>query len=93
MTTDNRKAELLDDWKERLTKSGLIIESEVDITQNVLESLNAQEPFKENLISTRVPKWFEKHFREFAGMVGSTMYEDFKNRRRVYKSFILQKPT
>lgn len=92
MTTDNRKAELEEDWKEKLLNNGFLLVKEMDITSNVLASLDAQEARKEALIQTHVPKYFRKHFREFAGMKGSNMYEDFKNRRRVYKSFILEKP-
>lgn len=91
MTTDNRKAELLEKWKEDILSSGFEIEQEIDITENVLESLNRQEERKEKLIKEHVPSYFKKHFREFAGMKGSAMYEDFRTRRRSYKSYILKK--
>lgn len=91
MTTDNRKAELVDIWKSKLADSGMAIVFEADITERVLQSLDEQEERKEQLIREHVPSFFKKQFREFAGMKGSVMYNDFKNRNRIYKTFILQK--
>ena len=92
MTTDNRTADRVDDWKQALLKPGFILIQEQDITGQVIQSLKEQQSLKEDLIQTNVPTYFKHYFREFAGMQGSQMYNDFVSRKRHYKSFILQKP-
>lgn len=92
MTTDNRTAERVDEWKQSLLKPGFTLLHEQDITAKVIQSLIEQQPLKEELIQANVPIYFKRYFREFAGMQGSQMYNDFVSRKRYYKSFILQKP-
>ncbi len=93
MTADIRKVEFVDEWKLAMLDAGLVLKHEKDITDHVIVSLNQQESVKENLILSNVPAYFRPHFRQFAGMQGSHIYNDFSTRKTVYKSFILQKPS
>ena len=46
---------------------------------------------KQKRISENIPKWTARPFKEFAGVKGFKIHEDFKNGSLEYCRFVLQK--
>ncbi|MEL6538568.1 MAG: methyltransferase domain-containing protein, partial [Bacteroidota bacterium] len=91
VTADNRHADKVTTWHQQLASSGMTILAEKDITANVRKALDDDNARKESLVQKHVPSFLRKYIREFAGMQGTVMYNDFASRRRIYKSYRLQK--
>lgn len=91
VTADNRHSDKVPVWHEQLENSGMSILAEKDITGNVQKALDDDNARKESLVQKHVPGPLRKYIREFAGMHGTVMYNDFASRRRIYKSYRLQK--
>jgi SAM-dependent methyltransferase len=80
-----------DSWRRSLQSSGLSLLRETEITGNVLIALDRDNERKLALIERIVPKFLRPAFLDFAGIRGTTVYEGFRTRRLVYRSFVLQK--
>ena len=88
---DLRSKENVDILRETLYKSGLTIIKESDITLNIVEALKLDNERKTILIKESVSKPLIRTFLEFAGTIGSKIYEKFKSGDIVYLNFVLQK--
>lgn len=91
LTTDFRNHDKYPAWRDQLVGSGLKLEKETDITQNVLESLVQITDKRMSIINSRVPKLLHGFSRHFAGVEGSPIFEDFKSGKRIYATFALRK--
>ncbi|NCJ07570.1 methyltransferase domain-containing protein [Synechococcales cyanobacterium C] len=89
--TDSRTDFQWDDHYQHLQNSGLNIIKTEDITQNVLAALDKDHERKSHLIQAKIPKILAKPLQEFAGMKGSTFYENLKAGKIIYFVFILRK--
>ena len=81
--------DLLYQW---LTEAGLELVEDVDISSNVVTAIERDEPTKKALIKKRVPFWLRGMFTEFAGNVGSQLYERLKNGEIQYRRIVAQRP-
>ncbi len=75
----------------QLKNSGLQQLSKEDITNNVVQSIEAEDESKKERIKKLIPARWQKLFNEFAGVVGSRFYETLKNGTRPYYRFVLKK--
>jgi ubiquinone/menaquinone biosynthesis C-methylase UbiE len=71
--------------------AGLELHEKADITSNVLRAIELDEPVKNALIKKRVPFWLRGVFKEFAGNVGSQLYERLKNGEIQYRRMVAVK--
>ena len=76
----------------QLSRSGLQVLEKVDITNNVLNALDAYNEKKMALVQTMLTSWLRKPFQEFAGAKGSQIYTEFKAGTMVYHHYVLEKP-
>ncbi|MDH4262696.1 MAG: class I SAM-dependent methyltransferase [Spirochaetia bacterium] len=91
LCTDLRDKHKMEIMKKNLLKSGLELLEEEDITENVIMAMEEESDIKNKRINEKIPKLYLKNFKEFAGVVGSAMYLNIKNRHAVYYRFTLQK--
>jgi ubiquinone/menaquinone biosynthesis C-methylase UbiE len=89
---DFRRPELVDAWLAALDNSGLMRVTTEDITQNVVAGLDADDARKvQTIADSGVPQFLQSSLRQFAGCRGSTMYDSFARRERLYLRFVLVK--
>lgn len=88
---DFRHAEDLNDVEALVDGSRFKVQQKMDITQNVLAALEADDARKLELIDTSsvVPTLIRGSIHHFAGCIGSPMYEDFRSGQRVYFAYSL----
>ncbi len=91
LCTDMRSPNGMRTLKNNLVATGMYISVEEDITRNVINAIELEEPVKQKRISDSIPGWIAKPFREFAGVKGSKIDEDLKSGSLVYHRFVLQK--
>ena len=89
---NEENVENMDTLKRQLRDSGLTMLEEEDISNNVIQSIEAEDESKKKRIERLIPKKWQKLFAEFAGVVGSRFYETLKQGTRKYYRFVLQKP-
>ena len=89
---DFRDKDEIDILRRQLRHSGMTLINETNITTNVIEALNLDNERKMALIQESVHKVLLTPFQEFAGVIGSMMYEGFRAGEVIYSSFVLQKP-
>lgn len=89
--TDMRGEPGLKLLQQQLKDSGLTILEETDITRNVVEAIEAEEPIKKERIRRLVPRWLVPAFEEFAGVKDSAIHRDLNNRDLIYFRWKLQK--
>jgi SAM-dependent methyltransferase len=70
---------------------GLDVLQEETITPGVLAALARDSERKRALIHRKAPRLIRHQIREFAGLTGSSVYEDFRYGRAEYLRFILRK--
>jgi ubiquinone/menaquinone biosynthesis C-methylase UbiE len=75
----------------KFLNSGLEIIEEEDITLNVVNAIEKEDPIKLARIRQSVPGWLHAGFSEFAGSVGSQTHKQLKNRELIYFRFVLRK--
>jgi SAM-dependent methyltransferase len=88
---DLRKSDGARLWREQLERSRMAVVRESDITANVLLALDADNDRKAGLIGKVIPRRLQSAFSDFAALRGSAIYEGFRSRRVVYRSYVLQK--
>jgi SAM-dependent methyltransferase len=74
-----------------LRTSGLDVLQEETITPGVLAALARDSERKRVLIHRKAPRLIRHQIREFAGLAGTTVYEDFRRGRAEYLRFVLRK--
>jgi SAM-dependent methyltransferase len=78
-------------FQQQIQNSGLAILQEEDISDNVIRSIEAEDPAKTARIRELIPAKWQKLFSEFAGVVGSRFYLTLKDGSRRYYRWVLQK--
>ena len=84
LITDMRGEPGLKLLQQQLQDSGLEMQKETDITRNVVEAIEMEEPMKKERIRRLVPKWLVGPFEEFAGVKNSAIHRDLDNRDLIY---------
>jgi ubiquinone/menaquinone biosynthesis C-methylase UbiE len=88
---NNNNVETMTTLKQQVRAMGLELLEEEDITPNVIQSIEAEDPAKQARIAQLIPKRWQKLFAEFAGVVGSKFYNTLKDGSREYYRFVLRK--
>lgn len=88
---DFRDLEFQKDLEKSLTHSGLEIHSQINISKEVLKALQDFNEEKMKRFSKMFGSWLKKPLEEFAGMEGSTMYNDLESGQTIYSNFTLKK--
>ena len=91
LCTDMRSPNGMQTLKNNLLASGMNLTMQDDITENVINAIELEEPLKQKRIAENIPRWCSKAFKEFAGVKGSRIHIDLKNYSLVYHRFVLQK--
>ena len=88
---DMRGVPGLDLLRQQLQDSGMTLQEETDITQNVLAAIEAEDPIKKDRIRRLAPGWMKGAFEEFAGVKHSAVHRDLESRDLIYYRWKLQK--
>lgn len=91
LCADLRSPNGMQTLRNNLLKSGLDLEEEEVISENVIRAIEYEEEIKQMRIEKNVPKWFQHAFKEFAGVKGSKIHKDLQSNVLVYHSFVLRK--
>lgn len=91
LCTDMRSPSGLQTLRSNLLKSGLELIEEEDVSKNVVNAIEQEEPAKNDRINKNVPRWLQKTFKEFAGVRGSKIHTDLRDGILVYYRFVLRK--
>lgn len=91
LLVDFRSVENMDLLKKQLANSGLKMLEEENISQNVVNAMEAEDDVKQERIKKLVPERWQKLFAEFAGVVGSRLHTNLIKGDRLYYRFVLQK--
>lgn len=91
LITDSRLADELEKFRKPLLDSGMTLLNEKDITVDVVRALEKDSERRTTLINKHVPKWYRKYFHEFAGTIGTQTFNNYRNRDRIYQSFVLKR--
>ena len=86
---DFRERRQFQEWRELLVDAGFTIESQHDITANVVRALDLDHDRRRVLIERYAPRLISARLGRFAGLRGSPMYEGLQSRRLIYSSFVL----
>ena len=97
LTTDGRFHFVDMRWKEdlpllreQLQEAGFAVDSEANITENVVRSLDLDDERRRTAIDRKVPRFLNKAFGEFAGVRGSGRYNEFADGRMQYVAMSLR---
>jgi ubiquinone/menaquinone biosynthesis C-methylase UbiE len=85
--------ENMERFKQELKDSGLALQSEENISANVVAAIESGDESKRKKIESLVPRRYQKLFCDFAGVVGSRFYTTLKDGTRPYYRFVLRKPS
>ena len=91
MLVDFRSDNTINNFKDQLKNSGLVLLQEEDISKNIINSIELEDESKTARIKALIPSRWQKLFSEFAGVVGSRFYLTLKDGSRSYYRFVLQK--
>ncbi|MFP6904211.1 MAG: methyltransferase domain-containing protein [Verrucomicrobiota bacterium] len=89
---DLREVGLAKKLEGQFEAAGFEIESQTDITPQVLHALDLITETKQEAINNMVPRILRPAFRDFAAVKDSKVYTLFKDRNWVYSKFLLRKP-
>ncbi len=90
---DFRPAEQIDELATQIQESGMTVLEEENISPNVVKALEIDTERRKEMIRSSVGRWMSKSFHQFAGVEGSTIYQNFDTGVFIYKRYLLQKPT
>jgi SAM-dependent methyltransferase len=88
---DHRDYDKVAGLRSQLNQAGLEIETETDITPNVVRALELDHERKQKLIHDSCPKLLQRDAGEFAALVGTRTYESFRSKESGYFSFRITK--
>ncbi|MDB5248013.1 MAG: class SAM-dependent methyltransferase [Segetibacter sp.] len=91
LCADIRTADGMETLQQDLLASGMQLVSEEDISNNVKQAIELEEPIKQKRIRENIPGWMQEIFKEFAGVVGSKAHVQLQSGELVYKRFVLKK--
>jgi len=89
--TDHRDYDKVSRLRSQVNEAGLEIETETDITPNVVRALELDHDRKQKLIHDSCPKLLQRDAGEFAALVGTRTYESFRSGESGYFSFRITK--
>ena len=92
LLVDFRNVKNTEIFKEQLRDTRMEIVEEKDISENVIQAIEAEDETKQARIKTWVPQRWQKLFSDFAGVVGSRIHTNLKNQSRLYYRFVVRKP-
>jgi ubiquinone/menaquinone biosynthesis C-methylase UbiE len=76
-----------------ISNGELIVEEKINITNNVLHALDIQSRSRADFIERYIPPAEQEHFRLFAGLPGTQIYEEMRQGHIEYWRAVLQKKT
>jgi len=82
----------VDELRAQIRGAGLDVVDEEDMTPNVVLALELDSPRRLSAIRENVPKILHPQMLDFAGVVGTPIYESFGNNRAAYARFVARKP-
>lgn len=88
---DFRPLSQLRAWREGLLASGFVIERERDISVHVRAAMEMTANHRAQLINNLVPKLLRPLARQFAGLPGSRIYQEFSSGQMRYLTFCLRR--
>lgn len=88
---NEKNTENMNTLKTQLRNTGMAVIEEENISDNVIQSIEAEDETKQERIKTLIPQRWQKLFGEFAGVAGSSFHLTLKNETRFYYRFVLQK--
>jgi len=91
LCADMRSPSGMQTLRNNLFQSGMELQEEENISKNVVKAIVHEEPFKQRRIEKNIPKWFQKTFREFAGVKGSKIHRDLDSGTLVYYRFVIKR--
>jgi ubiquinone/menaquinone biosynthesis C-methylase UbiE len=91
LCTDLRSPEGMQTLRKNLVDSGMDLLEEENISENVIKAIEMEEPLKQKRIEQHIPVWFQKSFKEFAGVKGSKIHTSLQSRELVYYRFVMRK--
>jgi ubiquinone/menaquinone biosynthesis C-methylase UbiE len=92
LLTSYHKSEVeLNALKEKLSKSGMTILDEENITENVLSAMEASKHTSSNWIENTIPEKWKNWFGEYTGVSGSKFHDSLKSGTGSYYRFLLRK--
>jgi hypothetical protein len=92
LLVDFRDVKNMDLLRHQLKHSGMEMLEEEDIAPNVVKAMEAEDEMKKQRIKALFPEKWQKLFGEFAGVVGSRIHLNLKNKARLYHRFVMRKP-
>lgn len=90
--TDLREVEPAKKLEGPFKMAGFEVESQADITSQVLHALDLITETKQEAINNMVPRILRTAFRDFAAVKDSKVYNLLKDHGLVYSKFLLRKP-
>lgn len=81
----------MDKLGEELQETGMELLEQENISNNVIQAIEAEDPAKQQRIKNLVPERWQELFAEFAGVVGSKFHATLKNQTRLYYRFVIRK--
>lgn len=81
----------VEDIRKKFLSCGFNINSEKEITKNVVKGLELDTKRREMLIQKNIPGILKKTFEKFAGIKGTERFKSFNNGKFEYWSFVLTK--
>ena len=90
--TDMRDKKAMEKMHQNFVQAGFIIESWVDVTENVVDALDIIEKGRREMIRERAPPFLRRSFETFGGVPGTPVYEALKSGRIQYFRYLLCKP-
>lgn len=91
LLTDFRDVDKMSLLKSQIRNSEMVCIEEEDISDNVVRAMEAEDNLKKERIHKLIPERWQNLFCEFAGVVGSKIYRNLKDRKRLYYCFVIQK--
>jgi len=88
---DYRPASAMSELTRQFPQSGLDLVEVVDITPNVLMSLEETHAQRSQWIANYGPLWLRPFMGQLAGVRGSVVYRGFRSGRLVYRRFLLSR--
>src|ERR1044071_239193 len=92
LCSDIRTAKDASTFKQEMHMCGLQVITEENISNNVRQAIEQEEPIKQKRIHENIPGFMQAIFRQFAGVKGSKAHLNLKSGELVYYRFVLRKP-
>lgn len=91
LMVDFRYAQDMAELNQLLAESGLSLREEENITDRVVQAIEAEDEAKQKRIRDLVPPKWQKLFAEFAGVAGSKFHRNLTDGTRFYYRYVMQK--